>query len=70
MLLERFCSRASRCRLAPFVRPAATIRKHRDGILAAIRLGVTNARAEALNNKVRLVTDAPAASTRPEQHSP
>lgn len=55
-LLTRFCSRASRSRMAPFVRLAKTIRRHRDGILAAVRLGLTNARAEALNNKVRLIT--------------
>jgi transposase len=56
ILIDRFISRASRSRLAPFVKLAATIRKHRDGILAAVRLGVTNARTEALNNKVRLIT--------------
>jgi len=55
-LLTRFCSRAARSRMAPFVRLAKTIRKHHDGILAAVRLGLTNARAEALNNKVRLIT--------------
>lgn len=55
-LLTRFCSRASRSRMPSFVRLAKTIRKHRDGILAAVRLGITNARAEALNNKVRLIT--------------
>jgi transposase len=55
-LLTRFCQRASRSRLRAFVRLARTIRKHRDGILAAARLGITNARAEALNNKVRLIT--------------
>jgi transposase len=55
LLLERFISRARRSRLQPFVRLAATIARHRDGILAAIALGVTNARAEALNNKVRLI---------------
>ncbi|MGP0053302.1 MAG: transposase, partial [Solirubrobacteraceae bacterium] len=32
-----------------------TIRKHRDGILAARRLKLSNARAEALNNKVKLI---------------
>lgn len=32
-----------------------TIRKHRDGILAARRLKLCNARAEALNNKVKLI---------------
>ena len=55
-LLTRFCSRASRSRMPSFVRLAKTIRKHRDGILAAVRLGITNARAEALNNRVRLIT--------------
>jgi transposase len=55
-LLTRFCSRASRSRMPSFLRLARTIRKHRDGILAAVRLGVTNARSEALNNKVRLIT--------------
>lgn len=55
VLLDRFISRAARSRLQPFVKLAATIRKHRDGILAAVRLGATNARAEALNNRVRLI---------------
>jgi transposase len=36
-------------------RDTKTIAKHRDGILAAVRLGATNARAEALNNRVRLI---------------
>ena len=55
-LIDRWCSQASRCRLAPFVKVAKTIRKHRDGILAAIRLKINNARAEGLNNHVRLIT--------------
>ncbi|MGH9262134.1 MAG: ISL3 family transposase, partial [Acidimicrobiales bacterium] len=55
-LLDRWCAKASRSRLEAFVKLAATIRKHRDGILAAIRLGINNARVEALNNKVRLIT--------------
>jgi transposase len=42
--------------LPAFVRVAGTISKHRDGILAAIRLGINNARAEGLNNHVRLIT--------------
>lgn len=40
---------------ARVVKVAKTIRKHRDGILAAIRLGINNARAEGLNNVVRLI---------------
>jgi transposase len=55
-LLDRWCAKASRSRLDPFVTLAGTIRTHRDGILAAIRLGINNARVEALNNKVRLIT--------------
>jgi len=54
-LLDRWCSWAQRCRLAPFVKAARTVRKHREGILAAIRLGLTNARLEGLNQRVRLI---------------
>lgn len=54
-LLERFCSRASRSGLEPFVKLARTLRKHMVGILAAIRRGLSNARVEALNNRVRLI---------------
>jgi len=55
-LIDRLLSRLARSRLAPFVRLGRTIRRHRDGILAAVRLGLNNARHEALNNKVRLIT--------------
>jgi transposase len=54
-MLDRFCSRASRSRLAPFVTFAKTIRKRRTGILAAVHLGVNNAKHEGLNRRVRLV---------------
>lgn len=54
-LLDRWCSKASRSRLAPFIKAAKTIRKFRDGILAAIKLNINNARAEGLNNHVRLI---------------
>jgi len=56
VLLKRLLSRLARSRLKPFVRLGKTIRKHRDGILAAIRLGINQGRTEALNNKVRLIT--------------
>jgi transposase len=55
-LLDRWCGKASRSRLEPFVTLTGTIRKHRQGILAALRLGVNNPRVEALNNKVRPIT--------------
>lgn len=56
-LLDRFCSRSSRSGLKPFVTLARTIRKHRSGILAAVRLGVNNARHEALNRRVRMIVN-------------
>ena len=55
MLLDRFCSRAQRSGLKPFVTAAKTIRKRRSGILAAVRLGINNARHEGLNRRVRLI---------------
>jgi transposase len=55
VLLDRFCSKASRSGLKPFVTLAQTIRKHREGILSAVRLGVNNARHEGLNRRVRLL---------------
>jgi transposase len=54
-LIDRWISRASRSLLPAFVKAAKTIRKHREGILAALRLKINNARAEGLNSVVRLV---------------
>ncbi len=54
-LIDRLLARLSRSRLRPFIRLGRTIRKHRDGILAARRLKLTNARAEAMNNRVKLI---------------
>jgi transposase len=56
VLIDRLLSRLARSRLEPFIRLGRTIRRHRDGILAAIRLGINQGRTEALNNKVRLIT--------------
>jgi transposase len=56
VLIDRLLSRLARSRLEPFIRFGKTLRKHRDGILAAIRLGINQGRTEALNNKVRLIT--------------
>ncbi|HZW42800.1 MAG TPA: transposase [Dermatophilaceae bacterium] len=55
MHLDRFCSKASRSGLKPSVTVAQTIRKRRSGILAAVRLGINNARHEGLNRRVRLI---------------
>jgi transposase len=56
VLIDRLLSRLARCRLQPFVKLGKTIRRHRDGIFDAIRLGINQGRTEALNNKVRLIT--------------
>jgi transposase len=55
ILLDRFCSKAQRTGMKPFVTLAKTIRKRREGILAAVRLGVNNASHEGLNRRVRLI---------------
>jgi transposase len=54
--LDAWIAWASRSRLTPFIRLARTLRAHRDGILAAIRLGLSNGRLEGLNSKIRLIS--------------
>jgi transposase len=54
--LDAWLNWASRSRLKPFVRLARTLREHRDGILAAIRLRLSNGRLEGLNSKIRLIS--------------
>jgi transposase len=54
--LDAWLAWASRSRLKPFVGLARTLRAHRDGILAAIRLGLSNGRLEGLNSKIRLIS--------------
>jgi transposase len=54
--LDAWLAWASRSKLRPFITLARTIRRHRDSILAAIRLGLSNSRLEALNSKIRLLS--------------
>jgi transposase len=54
--LDAWLAWASRSRLRPFIRLARTIRRHRAGVLAAIRLGLTNGRLEGLNSRIRLIS--------------
>jgi transposase len=54
--LDAWLAWASRSKLRPFIRLARTLRRYRDGILAAITLGITNARLEGLHSKVRLLS--------------
>lgn len=53
--LDRWCARAQRSRLAPFVRVARTMREHRELLLNAVEQGISNARVEGQNTKVRLL---------------
>jgi len=50
-LLDRWCSRAQRSRIPEFVKTAATIRKNKAGITAAIERQLSNGRHEGLNNR-------------------
>jgi transposase len=54
--LKAWLAWASRSKLKPFIKLARTLRRYRDGVLTAIRLGLTNARLEGLHNKIRLLT--------------
>ena len=53
--LRSWLSWASRSNLAPFVQLGRTIRQYRDGVLAAIRLRLSNGRMEGLNNKIGVI---------------
>ena len=54
--LQAWLGWASRSRLAPFVKVAATIRKHMHGVLAYVSTGLSNGRIEGLNGKIRVIT--------------
>jgi transposase len=55
-LLDGWLKWARRCRLRPFVKLARTLTDQRAGIVAAIRHGLSNARVEAINTQIRLLT--------------
>ena len=55
-LLDEWIAWARRCRLAPFVKLAKTITKQRAGIVAAIEHRLSNARVEAINTQIRMIT--------------
>lgn len=55
-LLTAWLDWARDSKLAPFLRLADTIEEQRVGIEAAIRHGLSNARVEAINTQIRLIT--------------
>ncbi|MGI8721916.1 MAG: ISL3 family transposase [Geodermatophilaceae bacterium] len=53
--LDAWLTRACRSRIPAIVKLSRTIRTHRDGILAAVELGLSNSKLEGLNSKIRLI---------------
>ena len=53
--LDAWLRWASRSKLTPFVRVAKTLRSYKDGVLATLRLGLSNGRLEGINNKVGVI---------------
>jgi len=56
VLLHHWIRWARRCRLEPFVKLQRSIVEHRAPILDAIRHGLSNARVESVNTRIRLLT--------------
>jgi transposase len=56
LLLDQWITWAQRCRLPAFVKVAATVSAHRTGIAATLSHGLSNARVEAMNTRIRLIT--------------
>ncbi len=56
VIIDRWLSWASRSRIPAFVELARKIRRHRDGIEAALIHGLSNALVESTNTKLRVLT--------------
>lgn len=52
--LDRWLAWACRCRMPEFVELSRKVRRKRGGILCSVALGVSNARMEALNNRIKV----------------
>jgi len=53
--LDRWLGWARRCRIPAFVELGRKVRRHREHILNTVRHRLSNARVEALNNKIKLL---------------
>ena len=53
--LKKWMDWAQRCRIPAFRELRAKIKRHYNGIVAAIKNGLTNARMEAMNNKIKVI---------------
>ncbi len=52
--LDRWLGWARRCRISDFVELGKKIKRHREAILASIKNELSNARIEAVNNKIKV----------------
>ena len=52
--LDRWLSKAQRCRIKEFVELGRKIKRHKEAILSTIKNGLSNARIEAVNNKIKV----------------
>ena len=52
--LDKWLQWAQRCRIKEFVNLGRKIKRHKPAILATIKSGLTNARIEAINNKIKV----------------
>ena len=53
--LNSWLSWAQRCRIPEFLKLRKKIKKHKEDILTTIRYGLSNARIESTNNKIKLI---------------
>jgi len=53
--MNQWLSWAQRCRIPEFVKLGKKIRRHKEDILMTIKHGLSNARTEAMNNKIKLI---------------
>lgn len=52
--LDSWLSWAQRCRIPEMVKAQKAVRKRREAILRSVELGISNARVEAINNKIKV----------------
>ncbi len=52
--LKRWLGWAQRCRIPEFVELGRKIKRHKEAILATVKHKLTNARIEAINNKIKV----------------
>ena len=57
--------RAAYCKIAKVVAVEKKVRRRRDDIIAAVELGISNGRVEAINNKIKVTVRMATASATP-----